>query len=91
MASLMAILGEASLKRAIEEKPGAWIEIPWRASFEAMLTTYYDWRIEPNAEAFSSRCPACYRRIAYLSKFEETQEEVSAAILQLERRPGLRA
>jgi uncharacterized protein with PIN domain len=91
LASLLAVVGEDKLKQAVEEQGGIWIELPWHASFEAMFTTYYDWHIEPNAQAFSSRCPACSRRIAYLVKRSETEGEMPKAVLQLERRPGLRA
>ncbi len=90
LASLLAALGEECLERAVEEQKGTWIELPWHASFAAMMTTYYDWHIEPDFEAFSSRCPACFRRIAYLSGSTETLGEEPAAVLQLERRPGLR-
>jgi hypothetical protein len=90
LASLLAALGDESLERAVEEDKSAWIEFPWHASFAAMLTTYYDWHFEVDAETRSSRCPSCLRRINYLSQSTGMPGDEQAAVLQLERRPGLR-
>lgn len=89
LASLLAALGDESLDRAIKESKGAWLTFPWQPAFAAMLTAYYDWHFETGDVGYSGHCPACFRRIIYLSDEIEKQEE-PGAVLQLERRPRLR-
>ena len=83
LTSLLALLDDESLDRAIERGQGSWLEFPWQPPMAEMLTAYYDWRLEPDTEGYSRSCPSCLRRVIY-------QRADQIASLQIERRPGSR-
>lgn len=88
LASLLALLGEKSLEKALENDPGNWLQFPWHPAMAEMLASYFDWDFIPGMEENRGRCSSCLRRISYL--YDTSGDVEPAEILQLERRPGSR-
>lgn len=83
LASLLALLGDKSLKQSeVDNEP--WLKFEWRSPILEMLATYYDWHLMPDTELHANRCPVCLRRMVY----EEGEEGVW---LYVERQPGTRS
>lgn len=84
LSTLLAVLGDKSLDKALQDSKGGWLEFEWQSSLGEALTRYYDWRFETGVERHAGRCPSCKRRLEY-------RLETEGAILRIERRPGYRA